>query len=80
MLISRLALSSSVRMAALALTAAVLIGGTLPACVAVGGSRRVEEPTVGKQLIDLKAALDVGAITESEYAAKKATLLNPPAK
>jgi hypothetical protein len=34
------------------------------------------EPTVGQQLIDLKKARDDGAITETEYEAEKANLLN----
>ena len=33
-------------------------------------------PTVGQQLIDLKEAKDAGAITEAEYEAEKAKLLN----
>lgn len=34
------------------------------------------EPTIGQQLIDLKKAKDSGAITEAEYEAEKAKLLN----
>jgi hypothetical protein len=34
------------------------------------------EPTIGQQLIDLKKAKDAGAITEAEYGAEKAKLLN----
>jgi hypothetical protein len=34
------------------------------------------EPTIGQQLIDLKKARDTGAITEAEYEAEKAKLLN----
>ncbi|MFM7259992.1 MAG: SHOCT domain-containing protein [bacterium] len=44
-------------------------------CVAVGGARHSEQPTLGKQLVDLKAALDTGAITEAEYAAAKSRML-----
>ena len=33
-------------------------------------------PTIGQQLIDLKKARDDGAITEAEYEAEKAKLLN----
>lgn len=33
-------------------------------------------PTMGQQLIDLKKARDTGAITETEYEAEKAKLLN----
>ena len=44
-------------------------------CVAVGGSRKCEPPTLGKQLIDLKAARDAGALTEAEYDAAKSRML-----
>jgi hypothetical protein len=33
-------------------------------------------PTIGQQLIDLKEARDTGAITDAEYEAEKAKLLN----
>lgn len=33
-------------------------------------------PTIGQQLLDLKKALDDGAITEQEYENEKAKLLN----
>jgi hypothetical protein len=49
----------------------------LQGCVAVGGTTRTECPTVGKQLIDLKAAYDAGAIDASEYQTAKARLLGP---
>ena len=48
----------------------------LQGCVAVGGTSRNEAPTLGRQLIDLKAALDAGAISETEYHTAKAQLLN----
>ncbi len=42
-----------------------------------GGHKSVTmEPTVGQQLIDLQKARDSGAISESEYQAEKARLLN----
>jgi hypothetical protein len=44
-------------------------------CVAVGGARHCEQPTLGKQLVDLKTALDSGAISEAEYAAAKSRML-----
>lgn len=37
------------------------------------------QPTVGQQLIDLKAAYDKGAINADEYERKKADLLHRPA-
>ena len=33
-------------------------------------------PTVGQQLLDLKKALDAGAITEQEYETEKAKILS----
>lgn len=33
-------------------------------------------PTIGQQLIDLKKALDAGAITQAEYETEKAKILN----
>jgi len=47
----------------------------LPSCVAVGGTQNDQRPTTGQELIDLKAALDKGAITQAEYDAKKAQIL-----
>jgi len=44
-------------------------------CLAVGGARHCEQPTLGKQLVDLKSALDTGAISEAEYAAAKSRML-----
>lgn len=48
----------------------------LQGCVAVGGTTHAGMPTLGKQLIDLKAALDAGAISATEYHSAKAQLLN----
>lgn len=50
----------------------------LQGCVAVGGTTRSDSPTLGKQLIDLKAALDSGAINSTEYEAAKQQLLKQP--
>jgi hypothetical protein len=43
-----------------------------------GGSKTKtidQKPTIGQQLIDLKKAMDTGAITDSEYQAQKAKVL-----
>jgi hypothetical protein len=48
---------------------------TLPGCIAVGGTARHESPTLGRQLIDLKAAYDSGALSESEYNTAKSQIL-----
>jgi hypothetical protein len=34
-----------------------------------------QKPTIGQQLVDLKKAKDAGAITDAEYNAQKAKLL-----
>jgi len=46
----------------------------------VGGGKKeggtlVQEPTQGQELIDLKRALDEGALTEEEYERRKGDLL-----
>lgn len=42
-----------------------------------GGSKsETQNPSVGQQLTDLKVAKDRGAITDAEYQAQKAKLLN----
>jgi hypothetical protein len=41
-----------------------------------GTTNRIEQPTVGQQLIDLQKAKEAGAITDTEYQAQKAKLLN----
>lgn len=58
----------------LALAAATLLTG----CIGLtfgGGERKSVSPTVGQQLIDLKAAKDSGAISDSEFEAQKTKLL-----
>ena len=53
--------------------AAVLLGS---GCVAsIGGSTHRGEPTLGKQLMDLRAAKQEGAISEEEYQVQKSKLL-----
>jgi hypothetical protein len=60
------------------LPACALLGAaaTLQGCIAVGGTARHESPTLGRQLIDLKAALDAGAMSEEEYRCAKAQILS----
>lgn len=41
-----------------------------------GTSNRIEQPTLGQQLIDLQRAKDAGAINDAEYQTQKARLLN----
>jgi hypothetical protein len=61
---------------AIALSAMWLLTGCLALQVGGGDKKEMQKATIGQQLIDLKAAKDAGAITESEYQAKKATILN----
>lgn len=49
--------------------------GAIQGCVAVGGARNTEYPTVGKQLLDLKQALDAGAISQEEFDSVKSRIL-----
>ena len=44
-------------------------------CVGVGGTENTVRPTAGQELIDLKTALDKGAINQAEYDQKKAQIL-----
>ncbi len=53
----------------------ILAAAILPGCIAVGGTSNSPRPTTGQELIDLKAALDRGAITQAEYDHKKAEIL-----
>jgi hypothetical protein len=60
--------------ASLALSAMLILSG----CVAAIGNRGTDRSTgtLGQQLIDLQKARDAGAITEAEYQAQKAKLLD----
>jgi hypothetical protein len=48
---------------------------TMSGCVGVGGTENTVRPTAGQELIDLKTALDKGAINQTEYDQKKAQIL-----
>lgn len=41
-----------------------------------GTTNKIEQPTIGQQLIDLYRAKEAGAISEHEYETQKARLLN----
>jgi hypothetical protein len=60
---------------AVALSTMLLFSGCLALQVGGGDKQQVEKATVGKQLIDLKAARDAGAITDAEYQTERAKLL-----
>jgi hypothetical protein len=56
---------------------AVLLAGavvSIVGCIAVGGTDN--QPTRGQELIDLKSALDRGAITQAEYEQTKAQIIS----
>ena len=49
----------------------------LSGCVfSIGGSSTANQPTKGQQLVDLKNALDRGAITPQEYEQQKQQILS----
>jgi hypothetical protein len=49
----------------------------LAGCVfTIGGSSTANTPTKGQQLVDLKSALDRGAINQQEYDQQKAQILS----
>ena len=58
-------------------TALMLAIAVLADCLAIGGSDKTvtRPPTLGREFIDLKAALNDGAITEEEYNRAKAYLM-----
>lgn len=58
--------------AALFVTLAVTMAG----CMYHGGTQDIHPPTTGQELLDLRSALDNGAISEQEYAHKKQQLLS----
>ena len=57
-------------------SATLLFTGCVGGLSLGGGSKTVDQkPTIGQQLVDLKKAKDTGAITDSEYQAQKAKVL-----
>jgi hypothetical protein len=57
------------------LSVALLLGVTgLGGCISIGGSDN--RPTKGQELMDLKAALDRGAINPTDYEATKTRIIN----
>ncbi len=62
--------------ALLGLSAITLLSGCLHIQLGGGTTSRPLLPSVGQQLVDLQKAKDAGAITEAEYQAEKAKLLD----
>lgn len=60
----------------LALATTTLLTGCLNLQIGGGSTSKAQPPTVGQQLTDLQKAKDTGAITEAEYQAQKAKILN----
>ena len=58
------------------LLAMTLLTGCLNLEVGGGTTTKPQAPTVGQQLIDLQKAKDAGAISDADYQAQKAKLLN----
>ncbi len=61
--------------ARIAATLAIATSLGLAACGGGSSTTAIETQTTGQQLIDLKAALDAGVITQREYDAKRAQIL-----
>ena len=59
-----------------ALSALIFLSGCVGFSAGGGTKTEVHKPTLGQQLIDLQKAKDSGAITDMEYQAQKAKLLN----
>jgi hypothetical protein len=51
------------------------LGAITAGCIAVGGTDHHTQPTLGKQLQDLKVARDTGAINDGEYGTAKSKLI-----
>jgi len=54
----------------------VLLLLAISGCIAVGGTDNNNRPTRGQELVDLKLALDRGAISQAEYDTTKARIMN----
>jgi Short C-terminal domain len=61
--------------AVLLLSVVTLLAGCLNLQLGGGTSNRSQPSTVGQQLIDLQDARNKGALTEAEYQAQKAKIL-----
>jgi len=59
----------------LVIAGGITLGAITAGCIAVGGSDNYTQPTLGKQLQDLKVARDTGAMTEPEYSDAKSKLI-----
>ena len=60
----------------LSIAAIMSLAFSLAGCMAIGGTSTVQKPTTGQQLVDLKLALDRGAINQAEYDQQKTLILS----
>jgi len=60
---------------AFAVAAMLLVSGCVGLSVGGGTKTETQKPSVGQQLVDLQKAKDAGAITDAEFQAQKAKLL-----
>jgi len=60
---------------AFAVAAMLLLSGCVGLSVGGGTKTETQKPSVGQQLVDLQKAKDAGAITDAEFQAQKAKLL-----
>lgn len=63
-------------LALIVLSSTLLLTGCLAIQLGGGTTNKGESPTVGQQLIDLQKAKDAGIITDAEYQAQKAKILD----
>jgi hypothetical protein len=65
------------RLAAMVVAVGIMAGVTGGCAWSIGSDRKSDaRPTKGQELVDLKKALDQGAISEEEYQAQKQRLLS----
>jgi hypothetical protein len=57
------------------LIATVTLAWSVGGCIAVGGNEHFNQPTLGRQLQDLKVARDTGAMSDGEYQHAKDKLI-----
>jgi hypothetical protein len=69
-------MKKSITLALMALCCMSLLSGCLAFSLGGGTKTETTKPTVGDQLIDLKRAKDAGALTDAEFEAQKAKLLD----
>ena len=58
------------------LLAMTLLTGCLELHLGGGATSNVQNPTLGQQMIDLQKAKEAGAISDADFQAQKAKLLN----